>query len=610
MNLNQLPNDIWSILLELPSIRDELLTLLMVGNRALYGRIIRVCTSYSSPKSLETATILKMPSLLKDLTALQSFRISAAGFKGYTYPKLKVLLPVHSPNLTTIELSGLGFEWLLVATATSRFATSKSGPMYLVTSMLDIGKLFPVLQVLKVRSSLDSFTLRVSPSCFAVLPHTLHTFHWNAQVPHDSADYSHLPSGLTSLELKASITHGKPLPSQLRHLSGIMASNPKEVGKLPRTLTSGDWLHQHTEFSPRLARAMPPSLTELPSYAIFNSEFNEHLTEELWTQFLPKSLTTLNTHDNILSIENLRLLPRTLTSLQFFNLEAISVSDHIKTDRFDQPEIIFHAPWPPLLTRLVTTACGPPIDSPSPTLDSSTFEFLPRSLKTLQILGLTITGSTSQCSALPPHLTDLALDLSTADDQEPHLPFPNEITNLDVRHLVISRTSVKCLPPGLIRLALIKTDIPSMCTKRLPRSITYLTVQSIVCTKIAKLPPGLVSLSSTYIRGLLDKDMLSMLPQTLKSFFWAQCGLNTGDADTIFAIAPRLNTLHLPACTLSYEFFKILPNLKRFCGVISIMKATRSDIKILVKKLPPRFTRKLEEILLLKTLPYVVTYGP
>lgn len=605
MNLAQLPNDIWSLLLALPSLQDDLFTLLKVGNRALYGRIVRSCTSYSSPRSLETVYIKSLPSLLKALTSLQSIRISAAGFEDWP-PNRDKFLPLLSPTLKTIEITAPGGEWLLVNEFVYKLNAAKNNVVR-VSSILPICTLFPALEALKVRSSRLSDVIHVLPSCFSMMPHTLHTLHWDVHIPHFESDLRHLPPGLTSLELKDSITKGNPLPRQLRHLSGVTAASPNEVKKLPGTLTSGDWLHSHTKFSPLYAEVLPTSLTELPTAAKFDFRFNSFVTDGQWARYLPKGLTTLDTHDNILSVETLYLLPRTLISLQFFNLDSDSVTQHLETTPLDRPELI-HAPWPPLLSRLTTTAATPPDGTPHPTMGSSIFEFLPRTLRVLQLLGLTITGSLAQSCNLPPRLTDLAFDLSKTSDREPFLPFPQEITNLDVRNLILSKESVCCLPPQLLRLALPTTKISSKFVRKFPRTITHLTVHSISSKSLASLPPGLLSLSSTSIRGSLDNDRLLALPNTLKGLFWAQGGMKAGDVDNIMAIAPRLTTLHVPACTLPFRFFKIIANLEEFKGAIDIAKASHRDIKKLSKNLPSRFGYCLYELRFEKKLPKWVIY--
>lgn len=601
MNLAQLPDDIWRYLFGFVPIQDEILTLLMCGNRALFGRITHNCTTFRSPSWLKLETIKKWPRLLKRLTALESLHVFAENISEKLECVIEEIQELPS-KLKTLEIAMRQSERLLLTPATLKLMAKSNEPLRWEKMVIwNISKYFPFLEVLKLKFHSLNEKVFVLPSCFQQLPPKLHTLHWMVTVPRELANFGTLPPGLTSLELFDTETRGLPLPSQLRFLSGITASTIDEIRALPRTLEAGEWLSHTFMRSPDLfAEALPPALTALPRIPV-NWLFN---TSGKWTQDLPPLLTTLNLDPLILDVPTLSLLPRTLTTLHLKHIDNASIQHH--REKHANNLAAFRAPWPPHLMSLEFQSAH--YGSEGEYLDANDCDFLPHSLKNLAIHAFNRRNSFLSSSSLPPRLTTLSLSGKVKEYQKFDGPFPTEITKLEVYQLTLSETSIAFLPTALLHLSLPTTDLHSPFMKLLPRTVTYLRLLAFSCSVISHLPPGLTELAVVHINRMLAITALSKLPSTLVTLFWTRCSTKTGDSEYIPFIPPGLKRLYIPSAILELSAFTFISKLKAFMGKISLAGRTHKEVQKVLKTLPPRFVDPLKKALAEKKLPDRVTY--
>lgn len=263
----------------------------------------------------------------------------------------------------------------------------------------------------------------------------------------DAKEYSGFPSGLESLEIVAYSQHNfvTPLPPTLTafSISAAILTQPlqaREIGLLPRSLTSLEAPLDDVEDIAEALRALPPSITHLnfeDAPTIGSEHFKllprsltkTNLTireEELNAKnvvFLPPSLTTL-CYDDEVDGSLAGLLPRSLTQLSIASPLKGLLPPGLKTlklssldDSVTELPTLFSlsigsVETESLLWHLPTTLTTLEIEAAKP-LNSGFLPALPRSLRSFEFIseqyGSKQYIQSEDLVGLPPSLTNIIL---------------------------------------------------------------------------------------------------------------------------------------------------------------------------------------------------------
>ena len=303
----------------------------------------------------------------------------------------------------------------------------------------------------------------VSPSGFEQLPPTLQSVRWRGDILSPPSDLDHpvrLPETIESLEIHEFNADDWVLPPNLRTLE-VSGRRMRIVKPLPRTLKSfslgntlDDIMIQQlpvnlTELrtsmmavgAATLERFLPTSLTTLeilsfvvpfnvehmhtvhakcPNLTVLKLPFSEQLSTEESMERLPSRLQTLEVQNSFLNINNVDLLPPSLT------LMIVNIQSNLNG------AVAMSLPRTLTWLQVFQTSLG-----------DSDIAFLPRNLKCL-VFSSTSTLSDASVPGLPPRLTRLDILSRTNFNDQVIAQLPRSL--VEIRCPVSNAVTPRCIP--------------------------------------------------------------------------------------------------------------------------------------------------------------------
>jgi len=272
--------------------------------------------------------------------------------------------------------------------------------------------------------------------------------------------------------------------------------NDRIASCLPRTLT-----HfvppTYVQFSQAGIASMPPGIMAL---SIIN---RGRRTIPIDSEILPRSLTHLNFHDDLLITSDCKHFPNTLRKLSLRSKQLTDACvqwlprelSHLSIEYSSLAGYSSASPLPLFPSKLVYLKCWAPIN-----LRDEDVQHLPRTLVTLEFRDA-MQLSDAGVPFLPQTLTHLDINLNRliSDSSVPLLPRGLKFLSLQWTDK-ITGDSASQLPPTLTHLALPKCEyFGDQHIRHLPRTIKYLSLRSAKLTMACKLdlPPGLTLLNTS-----------------------------------------------------------------------------------------------------------------
>lgn len=493
----------------------DAMTLMLTGQRTLMARISRQCRHLGIHlKNRNLKPFRLWPNLLSSLPHLNELSIRVHRIKMTKEDMLCQLRSLPS-TLEVLELCYDGAPQIPLLGSIRDF----SPPKVTVIDYWHIGETFPTLKKLvlvdripkKLSFKSGDVHPRVSansPEFFNLFPSTLEHLDWNVRLVFKECEtlLTGLPSSLKYLKFGSKVLSDSlilQLPPHLTELYGLVPKSLPYFGKLPRSLTDGDWTWTANfwftadSFRDFIA-LIPPSVQSLVNLRI--TLLDDQSTSLQCATLLPKSLTYIRFMFTELVWDDIQYLPRSITRLSSVNLSHTSMRV-LKGPNTAPP------PWPPNLTSM---------DFPVGNgLLAEQLWLLPRTLKALT--GLSVPNRTDvnpSIADLPPHLTILKALFHT--DILLSAKFPSSITKLTLYSSQLSPTVLQCLPPRLRVLELPHTSLESQSEAsmiaHIPSTVKKLEFCNLHCDALSVLPSSLSSLWVKSVIGEITDDIIPKLP--------------------------------------------------------------------------------------------------
>lgn len=458
------PRDILALILDGTASSFLIINLWKCGNRDLNAKLAKCITHVDLMG--DSGWPCRFPLMLGELTSLRHLSIChripiVRSPKDWQFIMRKLPEALESLSIRTPQAiaSILNYapEWTASdpITVDTRYTRGYS-------KVIDLDRLFPNLHTLELEldDGIDIYDLSDFAAC---LPSKLHTL----RIPHlkitknEASFIAMLPRSLEVLDTFISIYPENPsiqfgdqlfrdlalAPPKLHTVRTISVADADVVlPHLPKSLTHG--LLKCSHWTPSLHKDMPPNIQEL-SLSIF-SEMSAPFT-------LPTHLTELHLSNDIeLNLGQHLSLPPSLTSLSFFYEPWKDMIAEIK-ERLLQGRSDATALWPPQLSTLRCIAVD--VETGAILLPSSLKSLhltlncvsttKTRALEALELINPSAcaTASSRDLSSLPlqlpPHLTDLVLQLIECDRISNILPInlPSSLTDILTR-VVVSSTDM------------------------------------------------------------------------------------------------------------------------------------------------------------------------
>lgn len=505
------------------------------GSRVLQTKIARSCRKFSIGDAKRDFSLFQWPSILAELKALHSVRISVS----HIYEDLNSItehVKCLPRSITELELLFRDAELLPFCNSRNpawRTLTANSEGIHEVWSFAEY---FPALKRLSLPDTAALIVTEVplSKSSSAIFPDSLEVLRWNASLNPYNADFSLLPRGLTELSLALSFmttAQVATLPPSLKILRGATLFNDENLRAAPQSLELLNMAKTCLELTPRNAPSLPSGLRTL--YLSSNFSYWSP-TEAPWQQSLPPNLTYL--YGAAGPPAKLALLPKTITALHGAFLQESNL--YVYTT----PDNQLSSCWPPSLTDLEFS----PFSSfkmadhirilPSTlkkvrglSFDTGTIweecHNLPRSLTYLHsitsLMSFCRSSATANTESLPPGLTYLSAQNILPPDSFAGLP--RCLVTLELTRNVILNEKVAVLlahlPSTLTTLTLHETE--PVAFPYIPRSVRHLWITFFNSSAVdySSLPYGLLSLHlNTTSTVRLDPNSFTTFPPSLRLF--------------------------------------------------------------------------------------------
>lgn len=307
----------------------------------------------------------------------------------------------------------------------------------------------------------------------------------------------HVEDGWSDASASHTSIAGFSFPPNLTHLEGFEARGASALAALPRTLKTGDWFNPvfvQSLLTPEVLAALPPATLAINDFFILKPDAFTKIGVS-WPTALPKSLTRLQSPAP-LNAEVLSLLPRTIRFLEESPIELDDLSNLAQVQGIEK----LYSLWPSelesleltttpsfvptehmrLLPRTLRSLNIPKLKEDALLLDA--INDLPPRLSSLTAVHF-YTSIAPICSfppGLPRGLLHLDLNVKFDPTSLHHLPQSLETLLLPYTCLVTpDRDEAACqLPPGLKTLDLNQIHLKSF--PGLPSSLTYLRAEEFV----------------------------------------------------------------------------------------------------------------------------------
>lgn len=478
------------------------------GDSDFAKRITRCCSAAIFRPPSRRSKLIKLPSLLPELRALRVLTINVKSLQSPTHEVIKVIQSLSS-GLTHLELRFPGAS--LVPLLSSLDPQSEIGEGRWTKCWI-VKAYFPRLEVAAFVEELifnEQGALKVvaDTGSFSVFPDSLIELAWTASFK-PICSFSKLPRGLQALKLGPKRYHqsdsldalqSASLPPELTHLDGIFCADAPAVERLPRTLTSGDFLGCHP-LTPQHLNGLPPgtkSMMRAPMISIHT--FHDGVQ---WVKMLPLTLTELEIAGPLLDPIQVKHLPRTLISLKA--QLVISEFDTLLSGcdrKTEWPKL-----WPSGLKKLAYLSSGPAVINTKVFPDTLT-ELTGINLPWLADLSWYAKGLPSSLTSFG--ITEVEFGLPPVRISS---PLPSHWTKLMIEYRTIEYEALSMLPTELrilssAMLELTKEDHARRIAESAPR-LEELIVKRFNSDIYSALPSSLSHINTISFEGTLDKEAL------------------------------------------------------------------------------------------------------
>ena len=574
------------------------LRLWLCGSKTLNSKIAQGVTRIRLEGNFPNFVLSKFPRSVLSLHNLRRLTIKSDHSLAEDRFSLRDIIKSLPPTLERLHLSFPGSKHALLDYTFTPGASPMTSSLA-STALIDLHTLFPNLHTLHVAKSPNGpKECEIPNELLSSLPPTLTRLGLGHYYGHSDTTplISILPRNITRLDSHFNLTEANSshlqqdwslAPPNLQHVEWIRTA--VDVQWLPRTLTKCRLIEAGAASSkePTLdfVRGLPSKLTTMRLN--FHHPPVEGLLESLPSSLLKLELNTSISYWRGMSVQQLRILPATLRSLD------ITIDDSLADIESD--EYI----WPPNLQTLHLTLLNPDTSSkvfarlPHKTINELTLNFegkrwynhpegiileaplLPQGLTSLTLKGH---GISSIQSPLPPLLQTLDTNLLRP------LAVPIDFYSASMKHLKLtteswpsenlSLTVIHILPSGLITLQLTMWRYEWL--HLIPKTVTSLEIESLQChTKESKnlwadLPVGLKTL---HVRELpqwpqeaVDAfDFSSLVKLETLKIFTHYTDKAVVNASKVFPTLPRGLLVLALGCTFSAQDAIHLPRLLRLC---------------------------------------------
>lgn len=554
LSLAGLPDVVLSRILGFDNLSFLTISLWKTGDKVLMSKMARSCERVNLKDKFGWSTS-RWPKMLSELRQLRDLTIDRS--EGYLMPSAELSFELRklSPTLKSFKCECFGlFEaflnfdsYKLPDGTIQQVEIRDMNPA--MQGLLDIGQMWPQLETFEIESTLTNSFLQ--PALLTKLPASLTSLSFPTTMYQEMVDT--LPPLLTSLRAHR-FTNVTRWPQQLVHLHRAIL-NPKEIVSqllaLPRGLEDLIVATQHTNFTPELAAALPPSLTHL---SLGSTVYFEESAQAYWVDALPKRLTKLsfNGISVVLSATLIAALPRTLTDIESLLADYVSLAQRatlLDEDGYQVKDLSF---WPPRLQSL----------SLAGTFSNAhlALAHLPKRLSYLEL-----EGPATVNELFPAQLETLEIRNRVLVTFE--VPFPSTLTDLVVQGDAVYVPTEKW-PSSLTSFANPVNTFPTLdfqiiALKNLPPTLTYLHMRtSAEMWKI--LPPSLVSFTTSVDGPKPTFHEVAVLPRNMELFNMSfQRGQGHMSGHILSMLPPGLTSLAVHDCSWDSDVLPMLPRKLR-----------------------------------------------
>lgn len=507
-------------MIELKGVGDEVLARILefvdlqvanlwcAGDAVFNRRIARCCSHVVYRSTHRKSTLTKLPSMLSHLTALRVLAIDVRSLKTPLSGLVKVIQSL-SADLAHLELRFPGASLVPLLSSLNPSSETESqdtrSPDF-CTDCWSVGQYFPRLEKAKFLEEIGTLKIVADTQSFGIFPPSLLELSWTVSFK-PTCDFKVLPRGLQALEVGPKQAHdnspldwlmASSLPPGLTYLSGVFLLTDPTPELLPRTISGGDFVGCR-ELTQEFLAGLPKgtqSMLRAPFVSL------RSFTDVSWATFLPKSLTELEIGFPNLDSSDIKILPRTLTSLK---ADLIYAELNPLVQSCDR-STVWPQLWPPNLTIL---RC---LNNSAPTADPQVY---PDTLT--ELTGLWFPEDidfTSVAYCLPKGLTHVGLWRHTLPTLELSSQLPAHWKTFEMEYGTILLGSLSMLPAELRILGIpwLKLDSAEDVARIAVASplLDELNIKSIHVAALAALPRSVTHLSVLSIEGTLTEEATSM----------------------------------------------------------------------------------------------------